>query len=80
MEMIRQMTVRGIRKHADNVAGEWTAVETGDKGCYTLRCGDIELCTVNARKPRIFRSLDAVKQALIDEMGITRFTVEAVKM
>lgn len=80
METVRQMTVREVRKHSDQLAGDWTAVETGEIGRYTLRCGEVEVCTVNARKPRIFRSLDAVKQALKEEMGITEFKVEAVKM
>lgn len=80
METIRQLTVREIRKRADELVDEWTAVETDGKDGYTLRCGDIEVCTVNARKPRVFRSLDAVKQALKEEMGITEFKVEAVKM
>jgi len=76
--MIRQMTVRAVRKHADQLAGDWTAVETEEGGSYTLRCGDIEVCTINTRKPRVFRSLDAVKQALKEEMGITEFKVEAL--
>lgn len=78
METIRPMTVREVRKHADQLAGDWTAVETDEVGRYTLRHGDIEVCTVNARKPRVFRSLDAVKQALKEEMGITEFKVEAL--
>lgn len=77
---MRQMTVRGVRKQAEGMAGEWVAVEAADQSGYTLRCGDVELCTVNSKRPRVFRSLDTAKQALRDEMGITRFAVEAVKM
>lgn len=77
MEMMKQITVRGIRQRSADFAGEWIAseVESG----YTLRCGEVVLFTVNSGKPRVFRSLDAVKQTLQQEMGITEFKVETLK-
>jgi hypothetical protein len=73
--MAQLMTVREIRQHASNLADLWTAVEIGAAG-YTLRCGDVELCTVNGRKPRVFRTLDAVKSAVKGEIGQEGFRVE----
>ena len=69
------MTVREFRKHATGIAGEWIVTEDGASGTYKVRCGDVELCTVNGRKPRRFRSLDALHQALKEEIGITEFRV-----
>lgn len=71
------MTVREFRKHATGIAGEWIAAEDVASGTYTVRCGDVELCTVNGRKPRRFRSLDGLRQALRSEIGITEFRVVA---
>jgi len=48
-------------------------------GRSLVRCGDIELCTVNGRKPRRFRSLDVLRQALEEEIGVTEFRVVVVK-
>lgn len=69
------MTVRDVRKFSTGMEGMWTAVDTGPAG-YALRCGDVELCTVNGRKPRVFRSLDAVRHTLTEEIGVTEFRVE----
>jgi hypothetical protein len=77
MEVIRQLTVRGVRQRAPLKAGEWFATETPDG--YTVRCGDQVLFTVNSGRPRMFRSLDALKQALSQEMGVIEFKVEAMK-
>jgi hypothetical protein len=68
------MTVRDVRKEASSLGGGWTAVELCEG--YALRCGDIELCTVNGREPRVFRTLDALKRTLKEEIGITEFKVE----
>lgn len=78
MNMAQLMDVREIRKSASGMADGWTAVELGTAG-YALRCGDIELCTVNGRKPRVFRSLEAVKRAVKGEIGIESFRVQFLK-
>ena len=74
MTTAQQMTVREFRKLGTGMPGEWIAAEDAN-GTYTVRCGDIELCTVNGRTPRKFRSLDAVRQALKEEIGVTEFRV-----
>jgi hypothetical protein len=74
MNTVQQMTVREIRKHGVDRFGEWTA-EHDAEGSYRVRCGDVELCTVNGRKPRKFRSLDVLRQALKEEIGVTEFRV-----
>lgn len=79
MEALQHMTVRDIRKKAPGRARMWVAVESGTGGAYTVRRGDVELCTINGRKSRVFRSLDAVKQALKEELGITEFKVKAAR-
>ena len=79
MTVLQQMTVREFRKLATDMAGEWVAAQDAASGTYTVRCGDIELCTVNGRKPRTFRSLDALRQALEEEIGITEFRVVVEK-
>lgn len=73
------MTVREFRKHATGMAGEWIAAEDAASGTYTVRCGDVELCTVNDRKPRKFRSLDVLRRALKEEIGVTEFRVQVGK-
>jgi hypothetical protein len=75
MTTAQQMTVRDFRKHATGMAGEWIAAQDAASGTYTVRCGDVELCTVNGRKPRRFRSLDVLRQALEEEIGVTEFRV-----
>lgn len=74
MNTVQQMTVREIRKHGADRFGEWIA-EHDAEGSYRVRCGDVELCTVNGRKPRKFRSLDVLRQALKEEIGVTEFRV-----
>lgn len=73
------MDIREIRKNATGMAEEWIAAEDATSGTYTVRCGDVELCTVNGRKPRRFRSLDVLRQTLRKEIGITEFRVQVVK-
>lgn len=75
MTTAQQMTVREFRKLGTGMPGEWTAAEDAGSGTYTVRCGAVELCTVNGRTPRKFRSLDAVRQALKEEIGVTEFRV-----
>jgi hypothetical protein len=72
------MDIRELRKHATGMAGEWIAAEDAT-GTYTVRCGDVELCTVNGRTPRRFRSLDKLRQTLREEIGVTEFRVQVVK-
>jgi len=79
MTTVQQMTVREIRKLGTGMPSEWVAAPDAS-GAYTVRCGDIELCTVNGKKPRKFRSLDAVRQALKEEIGITEFRVQEEKI
>lgn len=79
MTTARQMDIREIRKNATGMAEEWIAAEDATSGTYTVRCGDVELCTVNGRKPRRFRSLDVLRQTLRKEIGITEFRVQVVK-
>ena len=74
----RQMDVREFRKHATGMAGEWIVAEDAPSGTYSVRCGDVELCTVNGRKRRKFRSLDRLK-ALLEEIGVTEFRVQEEK-
>lgn len=69
------MSVREFRKLATGMAGEWIAENIGS-GTYTVRYGNVALCTVNSRKPRRFRSLDGLCQALKEEIGVTRVVVE----
>ena len=75
MSTVQHMTVREFRKHATGIAGEWVVAEDVASGTYKVRCGDVELCTVNGRKPRRFRSLDVLRQALKQGIGITEFRV-----
>jgi hypothetical protein len=75
MNIARQITVRADRQKPP--MDEWTVCEVD--GGYTVRCGDAVLCTVNGRTPRRFRSLDTVLHALKEELGVTRFQVEAMK-
>lgn len=75
MNTVQHMTVREFRKHATGIVGEWIVAENVASGTYGVRCGDVELCTVNGRKPRRFRSLDVLRQALRGEIGITEFRV-----
>lgn len=72
------MTVREIRKLGTGMPGEWVAAQDAS-GTYTVRCGDVELCTVNARKVRKFRSLDVLREALREELHVTEFRVIAVE-
>ena len=74
------MNVREIRKLATGIVGEWIAAQDATSGTYTVRCGDIELCTINGRKPRKFRSLDVLRQTLAEEIGVTEFKVQVVKI
>ena len=78
MTTAHQMTVREIRKHGTGMPGEWIAAQDAS-GTYTVRCGDVELCTVNDRKPRRFRSLDVLRRALKEEIGVTEFRVQEEK-
>jgi hypothetical protein len=78
MTTAQQMTVREIRKLGTGMPGEWIAAQDA-AGTYTVRCGDVELCTVNGRKPRKFRSLDVLREALREEIGVTEFRVMAVE-
>jgi hypothetical protein len=78
MSNLRLMSVREIRQAAIGTEGGWIAVEVGE-GSWALRCGDVEVCTVNNRTPRRFRSLDAIKQALKEEIGATEFLVTVVE-
>lgn len=78
MTTVQQMTVREIRKLGTGMPGEWIAAQDAS-GTYTVRCGDIELCTVNGKKPRKFRSLDVLRQALKEEIGVTEFRVQEEK-
>ena len=78
MMTARQMDVREFRKHATGMAGEWIVAEDTPSGTYSVRCGDVELCTVNGRKRRKFRSLDRLK-ALLEEIGVTEFRVQEEK-
>lgn len=78
MTTAQQMTVREIRKLGTGMPGEWIAAQDAS-GTYTVHCGDIELCTVNGRKPRKFRSLDVLRQALREEIGVTEFRVKAAE-
>jgi len=78
MTTAQQMTVREIRKLGTGMPGEWVA-EQDAGGTYKVRCGDVELCTVNGRKPRKFRSLDVLRQALKEEIGVTEFRVQEEK-
>lgn len=75
MTTAQQMTVREFRKLGTGMPGEWIAAENAASGTYTVRCGDVELCTINGRTRRKFRSLDAVRQALREEIGVTEFRV-----
>ena len=75
MTNAQHMSVREFRKHATGMAGEWIAAEDAASGTYRVLCGDVELCTVNSRKPRRFHSLDALRQALREEIGVTEFRV-----
>lgn len=68
--------MRGVRQRPP--ADEWTVCE-GSEG-YTLRCGEAVLCTVNGRTPRHFRSMDTVVQVLKEELGVTKFHVEVMKI
>lgn len=70
------MSLREIRRHKDMLRGEWTAVEIAPGG-YKLRCGDVELSTINEGRARVFRTLDGVMAALRNEIGATRLVVEA---
>lgn len=79
MTTARQMDVREFRKHATGMAGEWIVEEDTPSGTYTVRCGDVELCTVNGRRPRRFRSLDRLKNLLKEEIGVTEFRVQEEK-
>lgn len=79
MTTVRQMDVREFRKHASGMAGEWIVAEDAPTGTYTVRCGDVELCTVNGRTPRKFRSLDRLKALLKEEIGVTEFRVQEGK-
>ena len=72
---MRHMSLREIRKHAEMLRGEWTAVEVAPSG-YKLRCGDVELSTINERHARVFRTLDGLKSTLRNEFGVTRFVVQ----
>lgn len=78
MEALKQITVRDIRRHAEVLAGDWIACEVAS-GAYTLQCGQSVLYTINTGKPRLFRTLDAVKLAMQQEIGITEFKVETLK-
>jgi hypothetical protein len=75
MTTVQPMTVREIRKAGTSMLGEWIAVQDA-QGTYKVRCGDIELCTVNGKKTRKFRSLDVLRQALKEEIGVTEFRVQ----
>lgn len=77
METVKAITVRGFRQKGPLFDSEWTAneVENG----YTVSCGDAVLCTINGGKPRVFKSLDSVKQTLTQEIGITEFKVGTMK-
>lgn len=75
MTTAQYMTVRDFRKGTASFAGEWIAALDEATGVYTVRCGEVVLCTVNSGKPRRFRSLETVRQALREEMGITEFRV-----
>lgn len=79
MTAVQQMTVREIRKLGSDVPGEWVAAQDAN-GTYTVRCGDIGLCTINGRRPRRFRSLDVLRQALKEEIGVTEFRVQEEKI
>jgi hypothetical protein len=78
METLKPITTRHLRQLEPAAMGEWIVQEVEDGG-YTVRCGESVLYTINSAKPRVFRSLDAVKQALKLEIGITEFKVEALK-
>jgi hypothetical protein len=78
MTSTAQCNVKQIRANGDPRAASWTAV--GVDGGYLVKCGDAVLATVNGRKPRVFRRLDSVVSALKDELGVTEFKVEALKM
>jgi hypothetical protein len=78
MYTMKHITVRALRQKHLALAGDWVAFEV-EKG-YTVRCGDSVLYTINGGKPRVFRSLDSVKQTLAQEIGITEFKVEAMKV
>jgi len=69
------MSLRDVRKNAEILRGEWTAVEVAPSG-YKLRCGDVELSTINEGHARIFRTLDGLKSILRNEFGVTRFVVQ----
>jgi hypothetical protein len=79
MTTAQYMTVREFRKHPANMVGDWTAAADDASGTYSVRCGEVELCTVNARKPRRFRSLEVLRQALKEELGVTEFRVTVVR-
>ena len=78
MEFVKQITMRGIRQLEPASITGWTVseVESG----YLVRAGETVLYTVNGRKPRLFRTLDAAKQALAVEIGVTEFKVESLAM
>ena len=67
------MSVREIRQAEIGQAGGWTVIEVDEKGGWALRCGDVEICTVNERKPRVFKSLTAISRALKEELGASQF-------
>ena len=78
MDIILQITSRGVRQADDLRFEEWIVREAED-GRFTAQCGDKFLHTVNTQKLRVFRSLDAAQRALKREMGVTEFKVEAKK-
>lgn len=77
MEVMRQITSRVVRQREPLRSSEWVACEI--EGGYTLRSGDALLYTINESKPRVFKTLDALKKALKRELGVTEFKVEALK-
>jgi hypothetical protein len=78
MTSLAQRNVKQIRAKGDPRVGSWTAMKVD--GGYLVKCGDTVLATVNGRKPRVFRKLDSVVSALQDELGVTEFKVEAMKL
>jgi hypothetical protein len=79
MTSIAHINVKQIRASGDPRAMPWTVTEV-DSGGYLVKCEGAVLETVNGRKPRVFRSLDSVVNALKDELGVTEFKVETLKM
>jgi hypothetical protein len=73
MRTRERLTVERYRNQRPD--GEWTITSTGEG--WVAKVGGEVLFSVYGNKPRTFKTLDAAVRRLQEEIGVTRFEVEA---